>query len=91
MPNLNLTSSGQSGNDFNTELNSSLGASWASQFDDSTMTTSTTVTSPAPKKHAPADNITPGQRMISATAGNVLTGLLGESTSSGLLEPQHAS
>jgi hypothetical protein len=34
---------------------------------------------PAPKTPAPSDNITPGQRMISATAGNVLTGLLGES------------
>ncbi|CAG7964421.1 unnamed protein product [Penicillium olsonii] len=55
--------------------NTSLGASWASQLDDSTMATSGTAT-PAPSAQAPVDNITPGQRMVSATAGNILTGLL---------------
>lgn len=33
---------------------------------------------PAPNATPPADNITVGQRMISATAGNILTGLLGK-------------
>lgn len=33
---------------------------------------------PAPNAAPQADNISVGQRMISATAGNILTGLLGE-------------
>lgn len=69
-------SSPNTGNEFteSTEINPSLGASWTSQFDDSTMATPS-----APKAQAPIENISPGQRMISATAGNILTGLLGES------------
>ncbi|CAG8075584.1 unnamed protein product [Penicillium salamii] len=62
------------------DFNTSLGASWTSQLDDSTMAISETATpSPstqAPSNPAPVDNITPAQRMVSATAGNVLTGLL---------------
>ncbi|KAJ5788735.1 Mitochondrial substrate/solute carrier [Penicillium paradoxum] len=69
------------GNEFGTDFNASRVASWEAQFEDSTtMATTSMAGSPgAPKTPAPTDNITPGQRMVSATAGNVLTGLLGES------------
>ncbi|KAJ5861255.1 uncharacterized protein N7529_008565 [Penicillium soppii] len=75
---LSFASPSQSGDEFSTEVNSPLGTSWTSQFDDSTMATSGTTTDPAPNTPAPApvDDITPYQRMISATAGNILTGLL---------------
>ncbi|CAI7623304.1 unnamed protein product [Penicillium glandicola] len=77
MPHVEFASSHGTGNQFLTDSNASLGASWTDQFEDSTMaTTSGTGSPPTPKTPAPADNITPGQRMVSATAGNVLTGLL---------------
>lgn len=62
-----------------TEIDSS-GTSWTSQFDEpSTMAaTAGTGAVPAPNATPQADNISVGQRMISATAGNILTGLLGE-------------
>lgn len=84
---LSFASPSQSGDEFSTEVNSPLGTSWTSQFDDSTMATSGTTTDPAPNTPAPApvDDITPYQRMISATAGNILTGLLGESKHPGCL------
>jgi solute carrier family 25 protein 39/40 len=68
---------------FETEINASLGASWTSQFDESTTmaATSGTGTPLAPKTPSPNDDITVGQRMFSATAGNILTGLLGRRTS----------
>lgn len=51
-----------------------------SNIEDSTMA-APAGSSAAPAASAPqGDNITVGQRMISATAGNILTGLLGEST-----------
>lgn len=80
---------GAPGSAFGTEIDSSSGASWTSQFDNSesvaTMTaTAGTASEPIPAPPAPTDNISVGQRMISATAGNILTGLLGE------LQPQVA-
>ncbi|KXG53451.1 Mitochondrial substrate/solute carrier [Penicillium griseofulvum] len=75
MPQVEFTSGHGTGNQFGTDSTPSIGTSWTAQFEDSTMAT-TSASPPAPKTPAPADNITPGQRMISATAGNVLTGLL---------------
>lgn len=80
MPHVEFASGHGTGSQFATDSNASLGTSWTAQFEDSTMaTTSATGSPPAPKTPVPTDNITPGQRMVSATAGNVLTGLLGES------------
>jgi hypothetical protein len=80
MPQGEFSSGHGTGHQFGTESNTSLGTSWTAQFEDSTMaTTSGTGSPPAPKAPVTTDNITPGQRMVSATAGNVLTGLLGES------------
>lgn len=81
MPSVEFASSSSHGlgNEFGTESSASLGPSWEAQFDDSTMATTSRAAPPAPQTPAPVDNITPGQRMVSATAGNVLTGLLGES------------
>lgn len=80
MPQVEFSSGHGTGHRFGTDSNASLGTSWTAQFEDSTMaTTSGTGSPPAPKPPVTADNITPGQRMVSATAGNVLTGLLGES------------
>ncbi|OQE09016.1 hypothetical protein PENFLA_c116G03895 [Penicillium flavigenum] len=77
MPQVEFSSGHGTGHQFGTESNTSLGTSWTAQFEDSTMaTTSGTGSPPAPKSSVTADNITPGQRMVSATAGNVLTGLL---------------
>jgi solute carrier family 25 protein 39/40 len=75
--------SGAPGSACGTEINSSAGASWTSHFDDpetvATMaSTAGTGTDPVPSPPPPTDNISVGQRMISATAGNILTGLLGE-------------
>ncbi|KAJ6051772.1 hypothetical protein N7499_011150 [Penicillium canescens] len=63
---------------FETEINASLGSSWTSRFDESTTMAATSGTgSPlAPETPSANDDITVGQRMISATAGNILTGLL---------------
>lgn len=80
MPHVEFASGHDTGTQFGTDSTASLGTSWTAQFEDSTMaTTSGTGSPPAPKTHVPTDNITPWQRMVSATAGNVLTGLLGES------------
>lgn len=80
MPNVEFASGDATGNQFGTDSNAFLGTSWTAQFEDSTMaTTSATDSPPTPKSPVPTDNITPGQRMVSATAGNVLTGLLGTS------------
>ena len=78
MPHVELASGHGTGNQFGTDSTAFLQTSWAAQFEDSTMaTTSGTGSPPAPKTSVPTDDITPGQRMVSATAGNVLTGLLG--------------
>ncbi|KAJ5374310.1 Mitochondrial substrate/solute carrier [Penicillium concentricum] len=77
MPNVEFASGHGTCNQFGTDSNASLGTSWTAQFEDSTMATTSGTASPsAPKTPVESDNITPGQRMISATAGNVLTGLL---------------
>lgn len=73
------TPPGPPGSEFVNEIDSSPGASWASHFDETPMSTSTApganpATADAPLNH----NISIGQRMISASAGNILTGLLGE-------------
>ncbi|OQD77944.1 hypothetical protein PENDEC_c002G02712 [Penicillium decumbens] len=69
---------GAPGRAFGTDIDSSSGASWTSRFDVpesvATMTTETG-SNPGPPT-LPNDNISVGQRMISATAGNILTGLL---------------
>ncbi|KAJ5440354.1 hypothetical protein N7491_002760 [Penicillium cf. griseofulvum] len=75
MPPVEFASGHSTGNQFGTDSNPSIGTSWTAQFEDFTMATAS-ASPPAPKTPAPSDNITPGQRMISATAGNVLTGLL---------------
>ncbi|KAJ5142588.1 Mitochondrial substrate/solute carrier [Penicillium bovifimosum] len=76
MPPLESASSLPTGDEFITESNASRGASWT-QFEDSTMATASgTGTAPGPVTPAQNDDITPWQRMVSATAGNVLTGLL---------------
>lgn len=80
MPHVEFASGHSTGSQFRTDSNTDLGTSWTAQFEDSTMaTTSATGSPPAPKTPVPTDDITPGQRMVSATAGNVLTGLLGVS------------
>ncbi|KAJ5132064.1 hypothetical protein N7448_006222 [Penicillium atrosanguineum] len=71
---------GAPGSAFGTEIDSSE-ASWTSHFDDpesaATMAATTgTGSDPVSAPPAPTDNISAGQRMISATAGNILTGLL---------------
>lgn len=73
------TPPGPAGSEFVNEIDSSLGTSWASHFDETQMATSTApgatpATAVAPVNH----DISIGQRMISASAGNILTGLLGE-------------
>lgn len=73
------TPPGPPGSEFVNEIDSARGASWASQFDETPMSTSaapgaTPATAVAPVNH----DISIGQRMISASAGNILTGLLGE-------------
>ncbi|KAJ5591484.1 Mitochondrial substrate/solute carrier [Penicillium hispanicum] len=74
------TPSGVPGSEFATAIDSSPGASWTSYFDDSTTMAATTgsgsVPAPTVSSAPPADDISLGQRMISATAGNILTGLL---------------
>jgi hypothetical protein len=79
------------GDEFSTEFNASLGAPWTAQFEDSTTmaTASGTGTAPVPLTPAPNDDITPWQRMVSATAGNVLTGLLGTSQEIPTLEIEY--
>lgn len=79
MPTGTSFASSEPASEFSDDFNTSLGASWTSQLDDSTMAISGTASPSAPQAQAPVENITPGQRMVSATAGNVLTGLLGES------------
>lgn len=78
---------GDSGSDFRTgpEIDSSAEASWRSHFDHPTTTMATsagndTVSNTVSTATAipPNDDITAGQRMFSASAGNILTGLLGE-------------
>ncbi|KAJ5676171.1 hypothetical protein N7462_009068 [Penicillium macrosclerotiorum] len=83
---LDLSSpSNQSGvprSEFGSEINSAPGPLWTSHFDDSTTMAASAGTRAVPAMNAsssPAplpDNISVGQRMVSATAGNVLTGLL---------------
>lgn len=53
---------------------------WTSKFDGPLPMTSTASTGAVPTPHVTpsTENISLGQRMISATAGNILTGLLGE-------------
>lgn len=53
---------------------------WTSKFDEPLPMTSTASTGavPTPNVTPPTENISLGQRMISATAGNILTGSLGE-------------
>ncbi|KAJ5363028.1 hypothetical protein N7541_003872 [Penicillium brevicompactum] len=76
MPTGTSFASSEPASEFSDDFNTSLGASWTSQLDDSTMAISGTASPSAPQAQAPVENITPGQRMVSATAGNVLTGLL---------------
>lgn len=73
-------SPGSPGSGFGTEIDTTAETSWASQFDEPPTMAATTGTGevPAPKATPAADNISVGQRMLSATAGNILTGLLGE-------------
>lgn len=71
------TPPGLPGSEFVNEIDSAPGASWASQFDETPMSTSaapgaTPAAAVAPLNH----DISIGQRMISASAGNILTGLL---------------
>ncbi|KAJ5151264.1 uncharacterized protein N7482_010516 [Penicillium canariense] len=62
------------------DLDSSTESLWTSHFDESSTMTSTAPTGVAPtpsvNSPAPTENISLGQRMVSATAGNILTGLL---------------
>ncbi|KAJ5947731.1 hypothetical protein N7466_000746 [Penicillium verhagenii] len=71
------TPAGAPGSEFVNEIDSSPGASWASHFDETPMSTSTGPGDiPAPIATPPNHDISIGQRMISASAGNILTGLL---------------
>ncbi|KAJ5103182.1 hypothetical protein N7532_003711 [Penicillium argentinense] len=78
---LDITSSSSypadSGSLFRPESDSSAEASWTSHFDTpSTMATAGTGKAPAAHATLVNDDISAGQRMVSATAGNILTGLL---------------
>ena len=75
---------GASGSEFEPVIDSSPEASWTSHFDDPATMAAPTGNGPVPVPNAtpPTDNISVGQRMVSATAGNILTGLLGRSGAS---------
>lgn len=89
-------SPGSTGSEFVAEIDSS-GASWTSQPNETSMMATSTgggaaraVDAAAPAANdnnrsnsAPGDDISLGQRMISASAGNILTGLLGKLTQQG--------
>lgn len=64
------------------EIDSSAEALWTSHFDDPSTMTATAGNGSVPPANASPSNgdISASQRMISASAGNILTGLLGEST-----------
>lgn len=70
---------GSLGSTLGIEIDNS-GTPWTSQFDEPSTMPATTGTGavPVPSATPQPDDISVGQRMISATAGNILTGLLGE-------------
>ncbi|KAJ5745267.1 hypothetical protein N7520_010449 [Penicillium odoratum] len=68
---------GTPGSEFVNEIDSSPGTSWASQFDETPMSASTGLGNALPTSaHTTNHDISIGQRMTSASAGNILTGLL---------------
>lgn len=69
---------------FRTEPDIAPGALWTSQSEDSTIMAASARPGAVPTTNAtpPVNDISLGQRMIAATCGNILTGLLGESCSS---------
>lgn len=87
------TSPGSTGSEFVAEIDSS-GASWTSQSNETSMMATPTGGGAAlaadaavltandntGNNSAPNNDISLGQRMISASAGNILTGLLGKLT-----------
>ncbi|KAJ5888626.1 Mitochondrial substrate/solute carrier [Penicillium taxi] len=67
------------GSEFATDIDSSLEAKWTSLFDNSTIMAQAGTDTPSTASSTPAtSDISIGQRMISATAGNIFTGLLGK-------------
>ncbi|KAJ5280445.1 hypothetical protein N7478_005817 [Penicillium angulare] len=73
-----FTSPGVEGSEFVTEIDSSSGASWTSHFDETSSMVAPTGTGSGSAANSPphTESISIGQRMISASAGNILTGLL---------------